>query len=484
MMRALTLAHRWLGVPFCLLFAMWFASGIVMHFVPFPTLSEADRIDGLAPLEAAGVLHGPREAVAASGIADAARIRLVQRSDGPVYVVAGGSQSAALHADDLGPAAVRSANLALGIAIDQARRRGLDASGATVTGSARYDQWTLGGEFDRHRPLWKVALDDSAGTELYVSSVTGEVVQATTRRARWWNYAGSIAHWIYPTVLRSRPAAWSATLWIVSLAASFTALLGAVLGCLRLAPDAAATPYRGWHAWHHRLGLACATFVLTWIFSGWLSMDDGWLFSSGKPTAAEAAIVSAPAWDTLRPGAPRVASADVREVEWFFFDRKPYRRDRMAAEAEVLSGDDDGATTQPRTYLEKADIDGVARRLGDGCTAARIDPATDAYPTAPSIPGAPVYRVACGGAWLHIDGASGAVVERLDASRRAHRWLFDALHRLDVPYLTTRPALRAALIVVLCACGFAFSVTGCAIAWRRVRQWIGRKAYDAGETAV
>ena len=31
-MRLLTWLHRWWGVVFCLLFAMWFASGIVMHF--------------------------------------------------------------------------------------------------------------------------------------------------------------------------------------------------------------------------------------------------------------------------------------------------------------------------------------------------------------------------------------------------------------------------------------------------------------------
>src|SRR5262249_7147886 len=38
-MRLLVTLHRWWGVAFCLLFAMWFASGIVMHFVPFPTRS-------------------------------------------------------------------------------------------------------------------------------------------------------------------------------------------------------------------------------------------------------------------------------------------------------------------------------------------------------------------------------------------------------------------------------------------------------------
>src|SRR5215475_6528716 len=40
-MHSLTALHRWWGVAFCLLFAMWFASGIVMHFVPFPARSEA-----------------------------------------------------------------------------------------------------------------------------------------------------------------------------------------------------------------------------------------------------------------------------------------------------------------------------------------------------------------------------------------------------------------------------------------------------------
>src|SRR5262245_53989862 len=144
-MRALTLVHRWLGVPFSVLFAMWFASGIVMHFVPFPALSEAERIAGLAPIDFARVTHDPREAVRASRIADAARVRLVQRSDGPVYVVSGAGRLAALHADDLAPAAVSTESLALAIAVGHARRRGLDAAGATYAGSIDVDQWTVAG---------------------------------------------------------------------------------------------------------------------------------------------------------------------------------------------------------------------------------------------------------------------------------------------------------------------------------------------------
>jgi hypothetical protein len=42
------------------------------------------------------------------------------------------------------------------------------------------------------------------------------------------------------------------------------------------------------------------------------------------------------------------------------------------------------------------------------------------------------------------------------------------LHTLDLPVLIAHPAVRTALIVVLCGCGLAFSLTGCVIGWRRL----------------
>ena len=164
--------------------------------------------------------------------------------------------------------------------------------------------------------------------------------------------------------------------------------------------------------------------------------------------------------------------AQAKEVEWFFFDREPYRRDRTAANTQVLSRDDLGSTSSaPRAYFTQAETESLARRLPGACQTALID-ATDVYATVRSAPSAPLYRVTCGDIWYQIDGASGAV-ERLDPSRRAYRWLFDALHTLDFPYLTARPGLRGALVVILCGCGLAFSLTACVIAWRRVTRWLG-----------
>src|ERR1700750_1631272 len=117
--RVLATLHRWWGVAFCLLFAMWFASGIVMHFVPFPERQERPATPGI----------------------DVARAG-AERLD--------------------------------------------------------YDQWTVSREYDRDRPLDRIALNDEAGTEVYLSSATGAVVLSTTRKVRVANYFGSIPHWIYP----------------------------------------------------------------------------------------------------------------------------------------------------------------------------------------------------------------------------------------------------------------------------------------------
>ena len=300
------------------------------------------------------------------------------------------------------------------------------------------------------------------------------MVLDTTACKRGWNYVGSVAHWIYATALRSHPAIWTALLWWLSLLALIGASIGAVIGTLRIGIEGRrlVSPYRGWQALHHWLGLCCMLFVWTWIFSGWLSMDDGLLFSTGKPsTEDQAAIIGLPAWDALSPGEIQRLSAADRDVEWFAFGARIYRREIGSAGRQQLRFADTVDTTAnpDREFLRADEIDAAALRLARSCGASFVIGPDDAYAVATIMPDAPVFRVACGDDWFDIDGASGALLEKLDASRRAYRWLFAGLHTLDLPVLATRPTLRASLIVTLCGCGFVFSLTGVIIAWRRLR---------------
>lgn len=468
MMGAIVLLHRWLGIAFCLLFAMWFATGIVMHFIPFPSLTEAERFAGLAPVGGAQVTMSAQDAVVASGITDARRVRLIRRSDGPVYIVSGPSRIRAVRALDGADASATSSDVALATARKHARRRGLDVTGAAILARADYDQWSVPNGFDRHRPLFRIALGDAAGTEVYVSSRTGEVVLDTTRSERGWNWAGSVLHWIYPTGLRSNWALWDGVVWTLSLLALIAALLGAVIGLarLRLRGRQLSSPYRGWHALHHVIGLVATAFVLTWIFSGWLSMDHGRLFSRGELTPAEAGVIDvSPNWTTTASLDRTPISSAAREVEWFAFNGKLHRRERVGLDKQVLIGPDGGESD----FLSAPEVENLVRRVAAGCGATSILPDDDAYPAQSIVARAPVYRSRCGDLWFDIDGADGRVLQRLDASRRAYRWVYSALHTLDFPVLLAHPRLRDVLIVGLCVLGLVFSVTGIVIGWRRLR---------------
>ncbi|MCA1525366.1 PepSY domain-containing protein [Bradyrhizobium yuanmingense] len=472
MMGAIVLLHRWLGIAFCLLFAMWFATGIVMHFVPFPSLAEAERIAGLAPLDRGARTIPVANAVAASGIADATRVRLIQRSDGPVYVVSGPAGSRAVRASGGGDASVTSAEIALTIVQAYSRQRGLDAPRAAIAARSDYDQWSVPNGFDRHRPLFRAALGDAPGTEVYVSSLTGEVVLDTTRSERAWNWAGSVLHWIYPTILRSNWALWDRVVWVLSLLALIAALLGAVLGIVRvkIRGRQLSSPYRGWHALHHIIGLVATVFVLSWIFSGWLSMDHGRLFSRGQLIPTEAGVMNAvPDWrDAAKLDHPPL-SPSAREVEWFAFGGQVYRRDRIALGHQTLIRAGDAPRDGQAAYLDRQEIGNLTVRLGTGCAAPFLLAGSDDYPAQSAMPGAPVYRTTCGDLWFDVDAADGRVLQRLDPSRRAYRWLYSALHTLDFPILLAHARLRDALIVGLCTLGLMFSITGVVIGWRRLR---------------
>jgi hypothetical protein len=246
-MHLLIVLHRWWGVLFCLLFAMWFASGIVMHFVPFPARNAAAKSPGRAE--------------------------------------------------------VLSEEAARDVAAHYARSHGLELLRAT-TERVNYDQWTVSGDYDSDRPLIRVALNDVAGTELYISSTGGDIVLVTRRQIRTFNYFGSIAHWIYPAALRHETKVWRALVWWLSLIGTIGVGLGVVIGMARLGTAIGKkTPAcQGLQHWHHGLGLVFAPFIFTWIFSGFLSLSEDWPLRSfhtldfaplaSRPLLRSAVIVS------------------------------------------------------------------------------------------------------------------------------------------------------------------------------------------------
>jgi hypothetical protein len=75
---------------------------------------------------------------------------------------------------------------------------------------------------------------------------------------RFWNWLGTVPHWLYFTKLRQNAALWSNVVIYTSLVGCFLTVFGLFLGVWPLRRRADSrwhSPYRGWKYWHPVPGL-------------------------------------------------------------------------------------------------------------------------------------------------------------------------------------------------------------------------------------
>lgn len=470
--RWLYLGHRWLGIVTCLFFAVWFVSGMVMMYVGFPRLTETERRAALPPVAWDRVALEPEAALARVGTEPGAlrRLDLSMLDDEPVYrIVSREGRLTTLSAVDGSLVGPVSAERALAVARHHPATREPD-----VLGLIERDQWSVPQRFDPLRPFYLVALGDPADTRLYVSAVTGEIALDTTSRERFWNWLGAVPHWIYFTPLRAQVDLWREVVLWLSGVAVVGALTGAVVGVLRVRlrrryGGGKVTPYRGWMAWHHLGGLVAGATLLTFIASGWLSMNPNRWFSPREPDRAALDRYQGP------PGAPppldraALAAACPGAVQARF--------SRLDGQPDVLLACPDGRTLPccgPRIGRMEERIAAAAARLIPDAPPPRIArlETEDLYwyghhqerrlPVLRAVFSDPAET------WFHIDPDTGEILNRTDRSNRIYRWLFNGLHSFDFgPLIRNRPAWDL-LVIALSLGGLIVSVSGIVVGWRRL----------------
>ena len=78
--------HRYLGISLCLVFAVWFLSGIVLLFARMPLLSESERLAHLPRLDLTALRLTPEGAFARTGLkSNPLRITVGMIGNRPVY---------------------------------------------------------------------------------------------------------------------------------------------------------------------------------------------------------------------------------------------------------------------------------------------------------------------------------------------------------------------------------------------------------------
>jgi hypothetical protein len=504
--RILIYTHRWLGICGCVLFVMWFASGIVMMYMRMPELAATERIERSEPLDLSTV----RVSIADAAGPNVDRVRIHMLAGRPVYRIAprGAGGYRVVYAD--------SGEVLAPITRDQAldfARRFAPEHAATLRYAsflAEPDQWTLSGEARRGMPLHRVSLGDPARTDLYISQQNGDVVMKTDAGGRRWAYVGAIPHWIYFTPLRRRAPVWTQTIIWLSLAGCALCLSGLVWGVwrvsihsrYRLKRQYSHSPYAGLMRWHHYAGLVFGVAAFTWIFSGLLSMDPWDWHPPTAPTRQQR--------DGVAGGSLRLDDVTVARVETAVAQVLSRRGDVDEASA----GRGEGRAGGPLKELDIVQFRGE-RFLAAGSRLVSLDVpergafemfADDAMLASgrAAMPGVsvrdavwlkeydayyydrmhtlrlPVLRVRYDdppGTWLYLDPSRGSIALREERLSRINRWLYHGLHSLDFPVLYNRRPFWDLVVIALSVGGLLVSATPFVAAGRRLRRrWRRLKA--------
>lgn len=484
--RFLLFIHKWLGIGLALLFVMWFVSGLVLYYVPFPSLTQAERLAGLPALALpADCCMTAQEAGRRAGL-KFTEARLGMHAAGPVWrLLAGGAEEGGkarwqvLDARNGVVLAPLSAEATAAVAESFSGRKLLRAEPVEA------DQWSTAQSLNAHRPLLHMTMDGDDGLELYVSPSSGEVLRDTRRGERFWNWVGAIPHWFYFSQLRQWNDArknlvvWSSSLGVVA------AFSGVVLGIWQLFLNRSRwIPYRSfWPRWHHIGGLAAGVVTFTWILSGLLSVNPWHLFSTrAAPAGERAQWLGAPSAAKLNPGtalAAAVATASdlqPKEIDMLRIAGQSWYRVRGVAGQRLVRADEGApavAAALPDETI-KATLAGLRKEAGEPVLV-KLDAYDELYYSREYEADTnkkfnkplPVWRAQwADGIVVYADPASGRVLMRQDNSNRWQRVFYNGLHSFDFNFLMQRPWLRGGLIVLLSLLGTALCLTSCVMAWR------------------
>jgi hypothetical protein len=511
--RPLYLFHRWAGIVLCLFFALWFASGLFMMYVEFPQLTAPEARSGLRTLDFSSAKLTPAQAASTlragdfgtsatpsqmqslqiadpgAAVSDFSKVQLGMLLDRPVYrFQVSGAQPRAMYADDGQLLKTVTPALAVRAAADFALRAGWIDSAQVA--QVRYeetiqtDQWTVSAALNPHRPLLRIRLGNADDTQLYVSSTTGEVVRDSHRLERMLNYAGAVTHWLYPTFIRRYPDAWAWMVDILASAGTLLAISGMWIGIMRWRrkrrEHQSAIPYRGLMRWHHITGLAFGVTAVTWVLSGWLSMNPGSINPSRSAAANEALVFSGKALTVSDFNAPvaTIQGDDVVDTELMHYDGQPLYKITHRDGLIVLAGATNAVPHLPDTrhLLDRAALLMPTAQLERAEVMTWYD--NYYYNRHPENGGKslPVIRVRFADdrhTWFHIDPLTGQVLELSTRWNRIYRWLYNGLHSWDIQWLWERRPLWDIAVISFSLGGLALSIIGVIAGLRRLKWELG-----------
>lgn len=468
--------HRVLGLVLSILFLVWFLSGMVMMYRTYPSVSEQQRMEHaerIKECEAISSLQMPQGLSALSLQQMAGRpVFLMSTADGETQVDAQtGKPLGSFSPEELQTIAMRWSSV-IPILTDTLNE---------------IDVWLIGAMPFKEFPVYHYSLNDGEGSELYLSSRTGQALQLTNRESRFWAWVGAIPHWIYITKLRATGRQpWTDTVLWLSGFGILMVICGIIVGLhsmwnARKRKGASLSLYvKPLFRWHHLFGLFFGLFVLTWIFSGFMSLADApqLLWPVHKEHSARQLYADSLKVDHYRLDINHVLAADdVRRVEWMEIGKHPYYRVWTANDEYLLNASD---TVLHRVELNEADCRKAVQQVHEAServNAMMMNNYDNYYISQKRAMPLPVCKVTVEDAdrsTYYINPRTGDC-RYFNTNRRAGKWMYTGLHALNLPFFVAHPMLRLAIMWVLMLGGTIVSVTGLLLTIRYLRRKINKR---------
>ena len=422
------LAHRWVGISVGIVVLMWCISGVVMMYVQYPELKPVEQLAALQSLSSVQCCNGELPSSISAAMSGPYMLEVL--SGKPVFRFQSTNRQLVLDIEakqwiDSWPEEdLRT------VGTDYALRQGWGVP--EVVTRVERDQWTVQGRFDPHRPMLK--FENPEGRSWYVSSSTAQIVQVTNRSERFWNWLGSVPHWLYPTVLRQHTAIWSQVVIWLTLISLFLTITGIIIGIkhFRWRSESEGSPYKGMMIWHHYAGLFFGLFTLTWVLSGLFSMNP-WGLLESRSFGVERNVLNgvdqtvSEIVDTIDAVLPNTPEGTVRLESAYWLGEPYFLAWDAHGNATRISADGDTST------LSEADINRALVELDlNEATADKLVNEDPYYYGLHEDVRLPVWRILeQSGDRYYVSQETGQLQVIVDRNAASNRWLFRALHSLD-----------------------------------------------------
>jgi hypothetical protein len=283
---------------------------------------------------------------------------------------------------------------------------------------------------------------------------------------------------MYFQALRTKPQVWrQVVLWVSGLA-TIAALIGLVLAVIQYRRAPPHIPYAGWLRWHYITGAIFGVFTLTWVFSGFLSMEPWyWASEGGMGAGIDESLKGGELELRKFPVAlPRIAGS--KQVGFVTIQGEPYYRVQTDYPTPFLVS---ALSMEPRS--EPFSTDSLLERIAAVTPGVPVLETTvledyDSYyysfgRRAPL----PVLRIKFDdpdSTWLYVDPKMGELVGRFQRRERLQRWIYHGFHSLDFSFWYYSRPLWDIGMVGLSLGGAALSLIGIVIAWKRLSRAVVR----------